>query len=216
VLTGSVNQGCVESGLHRQGRQMLTEAGLGDVVMAPAADMFEMGVEVQVLGRGTLFGVRARKLYELFRGHASLEDLSPEDREWLEGEVLLSTVEEAWQTTHTYWQERDPREIERAEDDPRHRMALLFRSYLGLSSRWAIEGHPDRRMDYQIWCGPAMAAFNAWTAGTFLSELDHRTVSQVALNLLEGAAVVSRAQQLRSYGVAVPSAAFDFRPRALA
>jgi len=35
------------------------------------------------------------------------------------------------------------------------------------------------------------------------------------LNLLEGAAAITRAQQLRSYGVPVPAAAFDFRPRVL-
>jgi hypothetical protein len=38
---------------------------------------------------------------------------------------------------------------------------------------------------------------------------------QIARNLMEGAAVITRAQQLRSYGVPVPAAAFDFRPRAL-
>ena len=39
-------------------------------------------------------------------------------------------------------------------------------------------------------------------------------MAQIALNLLEGAAVVTRAQQLRSYGVPVPSAAFRFAPQA--
>jgi hypothetical protein len=61
-----------------------------------------------------------------------------------------------------------------------------------------------------------MGAFNQWTAGSFLAEPAARSVVQVALNLMEGAAVVTRAQQLRSYGVPVPSAGFDFRPRPLA
>jgi trans-AT polyketide synthase/acyltransferase/oxidoreductase domain-containing protein len=39
---------------------------------------------------------------------------------------------------------------------------------------------------------------------------------QIARNLMEGAAVVTRAQQLRSCGVPVPASAFDFRPRPLA
>ena len=60
-----------------------------------------------------------------------------------------------------------------------------------------------------------MGAFNAWVAGSFLEPPDNRTVVQIARNLLEGAAVATRAQQLRSYGVPVPSAAFDFRPRPL-
>jgi hypothetical protein len=32
---------------------------------------------------------------------------------------------------------------------------------------------------------------------------------------MEGAAVVTRAQQLRSYGLPVPNSAFDYRPRPL-
>ncbi|MFT5696935.1 MAG: trans-AT polyketide synthase/acyltransferase/oxidoreductase domain-containing protein [Myxococcota bacterium] len=60
-----------------------------------------------------------------------------------------------------------------------------------------------------------MGAFNAWSEGSFLAEPSNRSVVQVARNMLEGAAVVTRAQQLRSYGVPVPPAAFDFRPRPL-
>ena len=95
-------------------------------------------------------------------------------------------------------------------------MALLFRSYLGQSSRWAIAGEQPRRMDYQIWCGPAMGAFNSWVSGSFLEAPEERRVVQVARNLLEGAAVITRAQQFRSYGVPIPAVAFDFRPRPLA
>ena len=216
VLTGSVNQGCVESGLDEAGRRMLAEAGLADVIMAPAADMFEMGVEVQVLRRGTMFGVRAKKLYELYRAHASLDAIPASERSKVERTMLRASFEDAWESTRAFWSERDPREIARADDDPKHKMALVFRSYLGQSSRWAIAGAPDRRADYQIWCGPAMGAFNRWARGSFLEDPDKRTVVQVARNLMEGAAVVTRAHQLRTCGVSVPPSSFDFRPRPLA
>ena len=49
--------------------------------------------------------------------------------------------------------------------------------------------------------------------GSFFAEYENRTVGQIARNLMEGAAVVTRAQQLRSSGVPIPAAAFDFRPR---
>lgn len=215
VLTGSVNQACVESGLAADGKRLLAEAKLGDFVMAPAADMFEMGVKVQVLQRGTLFASRAKKLYELYLSHPSLAALGAADKQRLEQDILRTTVDQAWADTARYWQARDPREVEKAERDPKHQMALVFRSYLGQSSRWAIAGEPSRKADFQIWCGPAMGAFNAWTAGTFLAGPERRTVGQVALNLLEGAAVLTRAQLLRSAGVPLPSAAFDFRPRPL-
>ena len=47
-------------------------------------------------------------------------------------------------------------------------MALVFRWYLGQSSRWANAGEPTRKLDYQVWCGPAMGAFNEWAKGSFL------------------------------------------------
>lgn len=56
--------------------------------MAPAADMFELGVTVQVLRRGTMFGVRAKRLYELYTTYPSLETMPQEVRGRLEKEVL--------------------------------------------------------------------------------------------------------------------------------
>src|SRR5205807_10045538 len=73
VVTGTINQACVESGSSDLVRKMLAEAGQADVIMAPAADMFEMGVKVQVLKRGTLFAMRAAKLFELYRTLSGLE-----------------------------------------------------------------------------------------------------------------------------------------------
>lgn len=216
VVTGTINQLAREAGLSDVAKHLLAQADLADVTMAPAADMFEYGIRVQVLRRGTMFAARASQLYEAYLAYPSLDAIPAPVRERLEKEVLHDTFESCWQSTRRFWLERDPREAERAERDPRHRMALVFRSYLGLSSRWAITGEPTRLTDYQIWCGPAIGAFNRWTAGSPLAEPEHRTVVQIALNLLEGAAAVTRAQQLRTYGVAVPGEAFAPRPRLLA
>lgn len=215
VQTGSVNQACIESGIDDTARAMLAAADIADVIMAPAADMFEMGVEVQVLRRGTMFAPRARKLYELYRSYGSLELIPAAEREKIETNVLRASFEQAWESTRTFWLTRDPQQVERALNDPKHRMALVFRAYLGLSSRWAIDGIAERASDFQIWCGPAMGAFNAWTRESFLADPKQRSVAQVARNLLEGASAITRAQQLRSFGVALPAHAFDYRPRPL-
>jgi trans-AT polyketide synthase/acyltransferase/oxidoreductase domain-containing protein len=215
VLTGSVNQIAVESGVSDDARALLAQADLADVMMAPAADMFEMGVQVQVLRRGTMFGPRARRLYEVYRQYASVEDLPPAVRAVLEREVLHESLDEVWAQTHRFWQQRDPAQLSRAAKDGRHRMALIFRWYLGNSSRWAAEGDISRRADYQLWAGPAVGAFNRWTASSFLAEPAERTVTQIALNLLEGAAVMTRAHQARTYGVPVPPQAFTYVPRRL-
>jgi trans-AT polyketide synthase, acyltransferase and oxidoreductase domains len=215
VLTGTVNEACIESGLSSEGKQMLATADIADVTMAPAADMFELGVDLQVLKRGTMFAPRARKLHDLYKAYPSLEALPPGEVDELQ-KILGMTVEQCWQSTREFWTDRDPGQVTQAERDPRHKMALTFRSYLGQSSRWSIQGTSERRIDYQIWCGPAIGAFNAWVADSFLAEPAKRSVAQVARNLLEGAAVATRAHQFRTYGVPIPPGAFHFRPRPLA
>ena len=212
VLTGTVNQACIESGSSDAVRRMLAQAEQADIAMAPAADMFEMGVRVQVLKRGTMFPMRAAKLYDLYRGNAGLESLPEPDKAFIEKQLLRATLDEAWRGTRDYFLKRNAAQVERAERDQKHRMALVFRSYLGLSSRWANAGEPSRMMDYQVWCGPAMGAFNEWARGTFLEKPENRRVVVVAQNLIYGAAMQLRLQYLRAQGMPVPAGAAVGRP----
>ncbi len=204
IVTGSINQACVESGSSDLVRKMLAEAQQADCAMAPAADMFEMGVRVQVLKRGTMFAMRAAKLFELYRQYPSLEAIPESERAALEKNYFRAPIDEIWRLTQGYFQSRDVAQIQRAERDPRHRMALVFRWYLGQSSRWANAGEPTRQMDYQVWCGPAMGAFNEWVKGSFLERVENRRVAVIALNILYGAAVLTRAHMLRLQNVEVP------------
>jgi PfaD family protein len=215
VLVGSINQACVESGTCDAVRQMLADAEQADTTMCPAADMFEMGVKVQVLKRGTMFPMRATKLYELYREYPSLDAIPAKDREQLEKTILKATIDEVWNGTVQYFQSRDPSQITKAEKDPKHKMSLVFRWYLGQASRWANQGVPDRRLDYQIWCGPAMGAFNEWTKGSFLQQPVQRNVTVVGYNLIYGAAVIQRLNSLRSQGFPVPFEALKLPPREL-
>lgn len=212
VMTGSINQACVEAGTSDTVRNMLAQAEQADVAMAPAADMFEMGVNVQVLKRGTMFAMRARKLYELYRAHDSLDAIPPDQRAMLERDWFRQPLEAVWSDTRVYFEQRDPSQVERAERDEKHKMALVFRSYLGRSSTWANRGEPTRKLDYQVWCGPAMGAFNEWTRGTFLAQPENRDVTTVARNLLLGAAFLTRAGWLRAQGVPLPAGADQFKP----
>ena len=203
IVTGSVNQACVESGSSDRVRQMLAQTQQADVTMAPAADMFEMGVKLQVSKRGTMFAMRAAKLWELYRAHGSLEEIPAAERESIEKTIFRDTLENIWTKTRAFFAEIDPTHIERAEKNAKHKMALVFRWYLGLSSRWANAGDAGRLVDYQIWCGPAMGAFNEWVKGTFLEKPENRKVGVVAMNLMYGAGVATRMNGLRVQGVKI-------------
>lgn len=212
VMTGSVNQACVESGASAHTKRILAQAGQADVMMAPAADMFELGVKVQVLKKGTLFPLRAQKLYELYKTCDSLETLPQAEREKLETQVFRKPLAAVWQETEAFFRERDPEQLERASQNPKRKMALVFRWYLGLSSRWSNSGEPGREMDYQIWCGPAMGAFNEWTRNTALALPENRRAPEVAEHLMQGAAYLYRLQQLHAQGVTLPASLANYKP----
>jgi len=202
VVTGTVNQACVESGTTDLVRKLLAGAGQADVAMAAAADMFEMGVKVQILKRGTMFAMRANKLYDYYRAYNSFEDIPADIRATLERDYFRAPFAEIWSGTREFFLRRDPAQAERAEREPRHKLALVFRWYLSQSSRWPLAGDESRKLDYQVWCGPAMGAFNEWAKGSFLEAPESREAVTVAYNLLAGAAALTRLHALRCQGVA--------------
>ncbi|MGQ5522584.1 PfaD family polyunsaturated fatty acid/polyketide biosynthesis protein [Chitinimonas sp. PSY-7] len=188
VVTGSINQACIESNTSPAIRRLLAGADLADVAMAPAADMFELGVQVQVLKRGTLFASRAGALWMLYRNYPSLEALPQTERDRLEKDFFKLPLTTVQIQTEAFWRERNPAMAARAQQDPKVMMGLIFRWYLGQSSRWAIEGVPERAMDYQVWCGPAMGAFNVWAADTPFAQVEMRRAADVAEALMTAAA----------------------------
>ena len=212
VVTGSVNQGCREAAASVHTKQLLAQAAMADVAMAPAADMFEMGVELQVLKRGTMFPMRAQKLYEFYRNCDSIDGIPTAERERLEQQVFRQPLEAVWEETVRFFNERDPEVIARAQNHPKRKMALIFRWYLGLSSRWSNHGEAGREADYQIWCGPAMGAFNDWVRGSYLEAPENRRVVEVAWHLMLGAAFLNRVQMLGVQGLRVPTTLGGYRP----
>jgi trans-AT polyketide synthase, acyltransferase and oxidoreductase domains len=212
IVTGSINQGVREAGASEHTKKLLAQADMADVIMAPSADMFEMGVKVQVLKRGTMFPMRAQKLYDLYAAHRSIDEIDPNERTKLEKTVFKRPMEDIWNDTVAYFQERDPEQIARAQDNPRRKMALIFRWYLGLSSRWSNIGEKGRELDYQIWCGPAMGAFNAWVRGTYLEQPENRYVTDIAQQIMNGAAYLYRLQALKMQSVGFPAAFSRYQP----
>ncbi|HPT47408.1 MAG TPA: 2-nitropropane dioxygenase, partial [Candidatus Rifleibacterium sp.] len=111
------------------------------------------------------------------------------------------TIDNIWAGTADFFRQRDPSQLDKATADPHHKMALIFRWYLGLSPRWAVSGEENRKVDFQVWCGPAMGAFNEWAKGSHFEKPENRKVVDVAMNLLYGSALELRLTQLRNQGI---------------
>ena len=212
IVLGSVNQACVEAGASEHTRRLLANVEMADVTMAPAADMFEMGVKLQVVKRGSMFAMRANKLYELYTNYPSIEAIPTIEREKVEKQIFRQNLDQVWDITKAFFHERDPDMLTRALDDPKRKMALIFRWYLGLSSRWSNIGEKGREMDYQIWAGPSLGAFNSWVKDSYLADYQQRNAVDVALHLLTGAAYLERINQLKYQGVTVHNSLLNYHP----
>jgi len=224
LVTGTINQMTKQAGTCDNVRKQLSEASYSDVTMAPAADMFDQGVELQVLKKGNMFPSRAKTLYALFLKFPSLEALPDPTKKKLETQVFRQPIDAVWAETVKFTLERlkDPEKIARAEADPKLKMSLVFRWYLSKSSGWANRGEKGRELDYQVWCGPAIGSFNAFIKG---SHMDPKVsgafldVWETNVQVLRGAQVLRRCKAVEAEPVmraAVPRAALSaYRPEPL-
>lgn len=190
VVTGSVNQCTVEAGTSEAVKDLLETMDVQDTAYAPAGDMFELGAKVQVLRKGMFFPARANKLYELYMRHASLEEIPAKTLQQIEEKFFRRSCDEVWRETRAYLQRTAPAAIDALERNPKQKMASIFKWYFVQSTRLALQGVHDRKVDFQVQCGPALGAFNKWAQGTPLERWRQRGVAQIAEALMTGAAQV--------------------------
>jgi len=190
ILTGSINQCTVQAGTSDAVKDMLQAINVQDTDYAPAGDMFELGAKVQVLKKGVFFPARANKLYDLYRHYNSLDDIDAKTRAQIQDKYFKRSFDDVWAETKAYYARTSPGEIDKAERNPKHKMALIFRWYFIHTSRLALRGDIQNKVDFQVHCGPALGAFNQWVKGTPLEDWRNRHVDLIAKRLLEETAAL--------------------------
>ena len=201
IVTGSINQSCVEAGTSEHVKKVLEGVHMQDVVMSPCADMFELGAKVQVIKKGTMFPMNAQKLYQIYCQCSGINDIPEKQRITIEKRLFHKSLDEIWSQTEKYFEVIDPMQNVRAKSDEKYKMALVFRWYLGQSSKWAVEGNQEHYMDMQIWCGQSMGAFNNYVKGTKFEKVENRKVAEVAELIMYGAAYLINVQTAALQGV---------------
>ncbi len=187
ILTGSVNQCTVEARTSDAVKDMLEDMAVHDTAYAPSGELFELGSKVQVLKKGLFFPARAEKLVALYRQHDSLDGIDAATRRQIEQRYFHCDMDAVYDDIRSCY---SAAEIERAERMPKHKMALVFRRYFRDSSLWALTGNLERKVDFQVHCGPALGAFNQWMAGGDMEKWRQRHVDAIALRLLDETATL--------------------------
>lgn len=181
ILTGSINQCTVEADTHPKVKDLLQQINVQDTAYAPAGDLFELGAKVQVLKKGVFFPVRANKLLELYRRYNAIDEIDATTRQQLEEKYFHRSFAAVYEDVKRYY---PLKMIEKAENNPKFKMALIFKWYFGYATQLALSGDDQHQVDYQIPCGPALGAFNQWVKGTPLENWRNRHVDEIGLMIM--------------------------------
>jgi trans-AT polyketide synthase/acyltransferase/oxidoreductase domain-containing protein len=182
ILTGSINQCTVEAGTSDAVKDLLQGINVQDTEYAPAGDMFELGAKVQVLKKGVLFPGRANKLYNLYQQYNSIAEIDPKTASQIQEKYFKRSFDQVYQEVKSFY---PAAEIKKAEQNPKHKMALIFRWYFGYSTRLALNGNEEGKVDFQVHCGPALGAFNQWVKGTEFENWRNRHVDEIGKLIME-------------------------------
>jgi trans-AT polyketide synthase/acyltransferase/oxidoreductase domain-containing protein len=190
ILTGSINQCTAQAATSDAVKDLLAGMNVHDTDYAPSGEAFEMGSKIQVLKKGIFFPARANKLAQLYGRHDSLATLDAETRGLLETRYFKRSLDAVFEEVRVAYPGPD---LDRAERMPKQRMSMVFRMYFRDSTRWALAGDLDHKVDFQIQCGPALGAFNQWVADTPLADWRERHVDALADRMMdESAALLGR------------------------
>jgi trans-AT polyketide synthase/acyltransferase/oxidoreductase domain-containing protein len=185
ILTSSINQCTVEAGTSDAVKDILQDLNVQDTDYAPAGDMFELGAKVQVVRKGVFFPARANKLYDLYRQYHSWGEIDEKTKKQIQEKYFKRSFDEVWADTKQFFARSQPKELEKAEHNPKHKMALVFRWYLWNTMQLALQGKTEQKVDFQIHCGLALGAFNQWVKGTSLENWRNRHVDEIAEKLMQ-------------------------------
>ncbi|AJG79665.1 MULTISPECIES: ACP S-malonyltransferase [Bacillus cereus group] len=177
IQTGSINQCTVESGISNHVKDMLSKIDVQDTDYAPSSEFFEIGGKVQVLKKGVFFPARAKKLYDIYRKYQSLDEIDEQTKVKIQEKYFKKSFNKVFEEAAKRYSYT---EIQKAQKNPKYKMSLIFRWYLEYTLELALRGDENNKVDYQVYCGPALGSFNQWVKGTNLENWQNRHVDIIA------------------------------------
>ncbi|MBV9992188.1 MAG: ACP S-malonyltransferase [Alphaproteobacteria bacterium] len=178
VATGSINQCTLEAATSDVVKDALQTLDVHEIALAPAEDGFEGGARVLTMAKGVFFPGRANRLHEIWRAHADWSAVDRADQRQIEEKYLRRDFDDVAAELASKGL---------AVENPKARMAEVFKTYLNLSRRWAFAGAADRRLDFQVRTGPALGAFNRWARTGERGSWRNRHVDDIGVLLMRGA-----------------------------
>lgn len=179
IMTGSINQCSVEAGTSMAVKNMLCKIEVQDTDYAPAGDMLEYGSKVQVVKKGTFFVGRANKLYDIYKHCDSIAKIEKKTKEQIERTYFQKTLDEILEEEKEFYKKHRKKDYQRLLEDSKFQLLVVLKWYFRNSTKFALEGIEERKVDYQIQCGKSLGAFNDWVRDSRYSLLENRKVVEI-------------------------------------
>lgn len=182
IVTSSINQCTVEAGTSDYVKSLLQNAVETDFTFAPEAELFEFGEKKSVLKRGSLYHIRALKLYENYCRYESIKEIPQKEVEMITKKYFKVSFDEVYNNL----KDKLSREIVKlAEEQPKYKMALIFKELLEQCFDDALKDKNENRVNYQIKSTSAIADLNNYLKDTYLMEWKNRKTADIGKKLME-------------------------------
>jgi trans-AT polyketide synthase/acyltransferase/oxidoreductase domain-containing protein len=127
----------------------------------------------------------------IYNHYRSIEEIPEKIQIQIQENNFKKTFEEIWQETKMHFERiGQKQEIDKANRNPKHEMALVFSGYFDYTAQLAFSGDVTDRVNYQVLTGPALGAFNQWVKGSDLEDWRARHVDQIGKRLMKEAAIL--------------------------
>ncbi|WP_144558024.1 ACP S-malonyltransferase [Shouchella miscanthi] len=176
VLTGSINQCTVEAKTSDLVKDILQNIDLHDLSYVPSANDLEVRGQTQVVKKGMFFPARANKLHDLLKQYKKVSEIDFKTKELIEERYLNEKIINIIQTNE--------HQSSSSRRTPKSQIQEVLKFYLKNTVQLAIKGEASQKVNFNIYCGPALGAFNRWIKGTELENWRNRNIDVIAKKLI--------------------------------
>ena len=214
VVTGSVNQACLESGASEHTRKLLSQTEMTDVAMGPRPGIcLKWVLRCRCSNAAPLFAMRAQKLYDLYSRYDTWQDVPQKEREKLETSVFKRSFDDIWVECVKFFSERDPHQVETRQCQSQGQNGAGFPLVPGGFLRAGpIAVKKDVRWITRSGAARPWAPLTIGCATPTWRRLKTGTLPDVNLQILSGAAYLQRLRLLGAQGLRFNPAVEQFLP----
>lgn len=181
VVTGSMNQCSVEASTSDIVKDNLQSLDDTDFTYAVVSDLFEFEEKKSIVKKGSLYHIRASRLYEVYNRYDSIEEIPTDLKKLIEEKYFQRSFETIYSDIYENLTIENKK---LSKEQPKYKMALIIRYFLDKCFQDALDGRMEGKINYQIISSNAIVQFNNWVKNTELYDWKSRHIDVISKKIM--------------------------------